>query len=258
MSNKQFEWTDELVKEFMIYYSEIDSVVDGVDPILKEAQKFKQDWEKRNAPIPEYEILSFRDPCSDAQHRIVAYQSPHLTREDWAKSWLRANAPIHSIRRTKDGEVFTVGDTVRHVDGDYTNDIKGFYLPCDDTSEVWFYWTDFKETVKSLDNFKKDNPQISPPKSPLFRTEDGVDIYKGDTFYEVNLEKWYIMAESVPHEPPYDQYYKYFANQYNAERYVLLNKPMLTMKEVLDAYPVNTGEYCDFVERLTTLAKAKL
>jgi hypothetical protein len=150
MSNKQFEWTDELVKEFMIYYSEIDSVVDGVDPILKEAQKFKQDWEKRNPPI-------------------------------------------------------------------------------------------------------------SP--SPLFRTEDGVDIYEGGEVWCVSLvQQSYGLSKTTarPELAPPPVYFKYFANRYNAERYVLLNKPMLTMKEVLDAYPVNTGEYCDFVERLTTLAKAKL
>jgi hypothetical protein len=258
MSNKQFEWTDELVKEFMIYYSEIDSVVDGVDPILKEAQKFKKDWEKRNAPIPEYEILSFRDPCSDAQHRIVAYQSHHLTYEQWSQSWLNAKAPIHSIRRTKDGEVFTVGDTVRHVDGDYTNDIKGFYLPCDDTSEVWFYWTDFKETVKSLDNFKKDNPQISPPKSPLFRTEDGVDIYEGGEIWVVGTwyNCFYDHASKEQHEA-HKEHCKYFSNRYNSERYVLMNKPALSINDVMFFFEA-TKDADTFLGAITEKVKEKL
>jgi hypothetical protein len=98
---------------------------------------------------------------------------------------------------------------------------------------------------------------ISPPKKPLFTTEDGVDIYKGTTFYEVSTERWDILAESEPHKPPYDQYYKYFSNKYNAERYVLMNKPTLSVNEVLDIFR-DHEVFDELVSALHERAKAKL
>jgi hypothetical protein len=241
MSNKQFEWTDATVLEFM-----------GVKGLVT-IEEFKKDWEKRNQPIPEYEILSFDgSKFSEEQVRAAAKFGEYDPNGIYVAYALQHNFPIHSVRRLSDGEVFTVGDRVCYKPKPEVKwEIDNFRLRADGKLVA-------RSKNDEMVEFVDDDLQISPLKTPLFTTEDGVDIYKGTTFYEVSTERWDVLAESEPHKPPYDQYYKYFSNKYNAERYVLLNKPVLTMKEVLDAYPVNTGEYCDFVERLTTLAKAKL
>jgi hypothetical protein len=250
-NNKDFQWTDEAAKAFAKFAkkrSEEFPIELWDNEVLS---MFKQDWEKRNAPIPEYEILSFRDPCSDAQHRIVAYQSPHLTREDWAKSWLRANAPIHSVRRLSDGEVFSVGDKIEGSDGG-KHSILGIEIDQQYVGGLLLL-TDENADFKSGVTLR----YATKLPTPLFRTEDGVDIYKGTTFYEVSTERWDILAESEPHKPPYDQYYKYFSNKYNAERYVLMNKPTLSVNEVLDIFR-DHEVFDELVSALHERAKAKL
>jgi hypothetical protein len=252
MSNKQFSWTDELVKEFMIYYSEIDSVVDGVDPILKEAQKFKQDWEKRNAPIPEYEILSFKyKHCGGliVDAKTIALKYALATPDLYS---------IHSVRRLSDGEVFALGDTVYHVDGLYPVTITEFYQPPSERGEMWFYWSSFKETVKNLDNFKKQDSLISPPPKPLFTTEDGWDIYETSNvmLYGANTDTW---IPSRLHSALFkkENGWKWFSNEYNRDRYILMNKPLLSINEVMEAHKENEG-FIALTSAITSLAKAKL
>jgi hypothetical protein len=322
-NNKDIQWTEDTIAEWAEFYRtrQGTDAYWGVD-LMKAFKESKR--EKRS---PEYEILSFRDPCSDAQHRIVAYQSPHLTREDWAKSWLRANAPIHSVRRLSDGEVFSVGDTVYHVDGLYPVTITEFYQPPSDRGEMWFYWSSFKETVKNLDNFKKQDSLISPPKKPLFTTEDGVDTYEDQDCWVVrqgvsggwNLHNWakvhkegmkdgekyfhfyknaeaWIAAQKPPvlfttedgveitdrETPLYmvlakatwqtgetttDRHlrravtgssaWKYFAIEYNRDRYILMNKPLLSINEVMETHK-DDDRFETFLSAITSLAKAKL
>src|SRR6185312_383711 len=73
-----FQWTDELVKEFEIFYNKIDYAITGCDPIQKVIEQFK----KSKEPKKEYEILS---TCP-------------------------IEGEIHSVKRLSDGEVFKVGD----------------------------------------------------------------------------------------------------------------------------------------------------
>ena len=85
----EFQWTDELVKEFQIYYNRIPYAITGIDPIKTGIDMFKTSKEKK-----EYEILSSCPIGGD----------------------------IYSVKRLSDGEVFTVGDKVN------AGKISGFYL----------------------------------------------------------------------------------------------------------------------------------
>ena len=81
---------------------------------------------------------------------------------------------------------------------------------------------------------------IEKVKIPLFTTEDGVNIFKDDTFYYVKFTQYNMTVGkpfeivrgdylSFEYEP---QYEKYFSTKEKAEEYILLNKPCLSYGDV--------------------------
>jgi hypothetical protein len=105
-------------------------------------------------------------------------------------------------------------------------------------------------------NGEKSDPPISP--SPLFRTEDGVDIYEEtNNVYGVNTQTWEKRTLSLIVVPNLNGY-KWFAVEYNRDRYILLNKPTLSLNEVLGILQSEAWHSTDFVEKINQLAKAKL
>jgi hypothetical protein len=251
-NNKNFEWTDDLVADFAEWYRKQQGAPLKVEHWGKDLMKVYKDevGEKRH---PEYEILSFRDPCSDAQHRIVAYQSHHLTYEQWSQSWLNAKAPIHSVRRLSDGEVFELGKNVQHVEGHYSAVITEFYLPSDERGEMWFYCDGQKDTVKNLNNFVN----LPTPKH-LFTTEDGWDIYETSNVFlhGVDTNTW---MPGMLHSSLFkkEDIWKWFSNEYNRDRYILMNKPALSINDVMFFFEATT-DADTFLGAITEKVKEKL
>jgi len=83
---------------------------------------------------------------------------------------------IYSVKRLSDGEVFTIGDTVEFFHG--ASKITGFVI-----DDLWM--------GDMVVNGERDNESIAITSvyhvdpEPIFTTDDGVDIYEGDIFYEV-------------------------------------------------------------------------
>src|SRR5690606_8522332 len=89
---------------------------------------------------------------------------------------------IESVKRLSDGEVFTIGDKDRisklQHDGSFT--IDEFYFDCNNDKLLC--------NGKCTGNGHVSITKIEHCKKPLFTTEDGVEMFEGDTFY------WYAQS----------------------------------------------------------------
>lgn len=125
---------------------------------------------------------------------------------------------IHSVKRLSDGEIFTVGDNTKYgcIDGFY---IKNDYLLV-------------TTVLESIGRYLKDIQRI---KKPLFTTEDGVDIFEGDSYWKVsnNFNKSGVrLAKQTFRGNASNCTSKYFKTLKSAEEYILMNKPCLSINDV--------------------------
>ena len=158
---------------------------------------------------------------------------------------------IHSVKRLSDGEIFTIGDIVKCEDCKgkitsleiYDNDI---YLNGIDNKMPFGY-----TLCNTLDCFEI--PQKA--KQSLFTTEDGVDIFKGDKYWKVNnylnLSNRQKATGSTSDLNPA----KYFSTKEKAEEYILMNKPVLSLKDIEKLLCKNTSSY--FLEKFKKLVNQK-
>jgi hypothetical protein len=89
-------------------------------------------------------------------------------------------------------------------------------------------------TKESAEKWVKENT-----KKPLFTTYDGVDIFEKDETYAVGLdfnvsEKKYFLG-TYPNA-------KYFAEKERAEEYILMNKPLLSINDIIDILDKSNAE----------------
>jgi len=200
----------------------------------------------------EYEILSIM-PINELNFNgiIFAYNC-----NDLLNYLIKGNYKILSIKRLIDGKIFTVGDKVKY-NGNPPNpirEIKNFYIK---DERLLFNWIDDKYQSGYCFNLLNKYDHL---KQPLFTTEDGIDIYKGDKFWFVNniYNGHYNLCtatagknkvESTKVEGILD-----FSTKEAAEEYILMNKPCLSLKEVL-----NTVSFLErSIEKLKELVKSKL
>ena len=205
-----------------------------------EHENFSEFWEE--VVEKEYEILSL---CSSDGNISDRYKDGKVmwTTDDSPKFYDIENIlnkgehTIHSVKRLSDNEIFTVGDKVF---SDFTNDglqyIHSFSLR-DSNSIVKL----LKEDCKDFVGFR--NLRFLEKANVLFTTEDGVDICEGDKFYwfsmknvdlyginlENNAKKGTTQVES--------KHFLKFSTKEAAERYILENKPCLSLKDVFRIYP---------------------
>jgi len=71
---------------------------------------------------------------------------------------------------------------------------------------------------------------------PLFKTEDGVDIFEGDKVYFVNITNQRFNIDICLQADLYKSHLLYFSTKEKAEEYILMNKPCLSINNVLGIY----------------------
>lgn len=142
---------------------------------------------------------------------------------------------IYKIKRLSDGEIFTIGDEIKI--NLCEKRIKKFEIKNNDLI-IWFHSLFFSEDKKLI----KDKPgnccsdyihNIEKIKQPLFTTEDGVDIFEGDTVWHTNLntnKKPY--SSIVEYIEPFTPVKGLFSTKEKAEEYIIMNKPCLSLKDV--------------------------
>lgn len=158
---------------------------------------------------------------------------------------------IHSVKRLSDGEVFTIGDLIDFED--FGN--KGFQpidkieIDCFDKTRITAWNSAYG---LGLEKWKK-----APAKTPLFTTEDGVDVFEGDKLY-------YILKSFEIHCNPANKYdgknndYKYFSTKEKAEEFVILNKPCLSVQELINIKSLKGCFGDTLIDYAKQLAKSKL
>lgn len=133
------------------------------------------------------------------------------------------NYDIHLVRRKSDGEVFTVGDKVVHE----------YYKGNPKIEKIYFIEKD-RLSVYIGGGWNVSIAKIEKVKNPLFRTEDGIDIYEGDSYVTMK-------------QHGYGK--KYFSTKEAAEEYILMNKPCLSINDLKDKLTI---------EYLKKIVKSKL
>lgn len=95
----------------------------------------------------------------------------------------------------------------------------------------------FQDYYNSLPENQALNVEDKPVDNKvLFTTEDGVNVYKDDFIWLLSLDRWHAVKCAAPENPFYGNLnqFKYFSTKEKAEEYVLMNKPCLSLKEVVD------------------------
>lgn len=134
---------------------------------------------------------------------------------------------ITSVKRLSDGEVFTIGDRVKSKIG-----------TDDDSSLITKIYINTNKDAKPVGGliiqtggyYQAKINEITKVKTPLFTTEDGVAIFEGDSYvcvtnqFELYEGKKQISVRDIP--------VKSFSTKEEAEKWVLFNKPCLSINEI--------------------------
>lgn len=137
---------------------------------------------------------------------------------------------IHSIKRKSDSEIFTIGDKIQYYN------ITGEKSHTHVISDITIYENKIllnhnHGTWKSHGDFNK----VQKAKQPLFTTEDGVDMYVGDEYwFLINMKHLVNLTVLPAHKPSeFKDNMKRFSTKEKAEEYILLNKPCLSLQDII-------------------------
>lgn len=188
---------------------------------------------------------------------------------------------ILTVKRLSDGGIFTIGDKIafantsgelikidlqetmsshvrlffkdgRYLTMDWVNKPKPPLFTTTDGVDVYRCDPVYIVSLENAKQYIKDHTKVK-----LFTTEDGVDIYEYDLFYRVNPDVWKITEEKAfekrtPELVKQYSWFKFFSTRAMAEEYILMNKPLLSVKEVFQH--LNLGN----LNSLKQYAKSKL
>jgi len=174
MSEQSFEWTDELVSEFIHFAIAPGSRSD----VFKHIKDFKETIASRSPQSREWEIVELKH--RGCIHKLMEWQKYRCYTQPTFEgpgqqislSWAlepKNECNIHAVKRLSDGEVFRVGDEVtallngcpRFVFTIEKFEIRGKEMRIDgqQVSKEFVNWT-----LKSIQKAAKPDP----PKVPLF------------------------------------------------------------------------------------------
>lgn len=162
------------------------------------------------------------------------------------------NHEIYSIRRISDGEIFTIGDKIIHK-----NPVRypiGIITKLETVSDCIFvetnnYENGFNTNISLVNKFIK---------KPLFTTEDNVEIFEGNIYYYVDISNihnsWIVKNDKAISIINYNNNdIKIFSTKEATEDYIIMNKPCISLQEILDKAYLNKPIY-----KLKELVKSKL
>lgn len=138
---------------------------------------------------------------------------------------------IHSIKRLSDGEIFTIGDKINHSHLDKDDKIiNNIYI----IEKIYFIQSG-RLAFYVGEGLNLGIKSINKVKQPLFKTEDSVDIFKGDFYFKVINDIFTIVKIDNADWDLLKS--KIFSTKEKAEEYVLLNKPCLSLKDLMTFFP---------------------
>jgi hypothetical protein len=204
--------------------------------LIKEVTNFSEFWQE--VIEKEYEILSIKGFLREIK-------KSDFINDGWIQ-FLNNNkdSEIHSVKRLSDGEIFTIGDEVKHRNVcnklDSCN-ILDIYIA---GNKLLITTANFNTNICMLDKITK---------KPLFTTEDGVDIFKNDICWVVNSNNYALYKWTNPINTVIIDDEKYFSTIEAAKDYILMNKPCLSINDLMKAASIT---YCNLTG-LKELVKVK-
>ena len=166
-NTEQFQWTNELLKEWAEYY-----IIHEGDNLL---EKFIQSKSKTEQPL--WEILSYSNPnvFTDVLGGNIVD-----AKGSGANYAILKNFPIHSVKRLSDGEVFSVGDSL-----DWMGEIKSIEIDDKFNGGIAFINNSQKSCISTAKKAPKEEQVPIKVESIAFYTSFGEKQIR-DTF-AVNL-----------------------------------------------------------------------
>jgi len=206
----------------------------------------------------DYEILSIKGNNNTTIYRLV--NNIYSARVNGYNYYITSfpNGPhgcqIHSVKRLSDGEVFQIGD--KFINNFNSLSIIHSFAIVGNTIDLQYY-SEYRYGCPLKDAKKA--------KTPLFKTEDGVDIFEGDRFYWVNpnfdlqFKPRHGSQSSIPTTDDIKKGHKYFSTKEAAEEYILMHKPCLSINDILSIRATrDDGSLRVFGNELKQLVKSKL
>jgi len=201
-------------------------------------------------PIEEYTILSFRrkstndvewvlnESANDGTYKNVnagtkGFKGYDLIGEERGMECATVKSgkiEIYSVKRVSDGETFTVRDICQSETGYVYCPIRRFFIK-DELMYVQFDEGHGKNdgclTINSIEKAK--------PKQVLFTTEDGIIKHKGEICFYVTQDMNCYKISFLSEELRCDKVW-YFHSKEKAEQYILENKPVLSLNDLLSVW----------------------
>ena len=147
---------------------------------------------------------------------------------------------ITKVKRLFGGEIFTIGDFVKET---ITGQCKGWEI-----KEFSLKDSRCFSCGVNINNIKK-------LKEVLLTTEDGVDIFVGDECYAVSDDFDLLFTSYTPKDYEKKGKVRAFSTKEAAEKYIVVNKPCLSYKEVEDMYREDRFGWLSRLEKLIMLRK---
>lgn len=210
----------------------------------------------------DYEILSFR--CNNSLSILLELHEDGKYSYKGAKNYSNKGKvteeeclkdpyyKIHSVKRLSDGEIFTVGDEIYSY-GTVKSIIK-IDIPINNSNDIGFYTT--KPEFNGVSGYQylfKD--KVQKAKKPLFTTEDGIDVYPNNKVSTVLLKSmvFYTIDGLVDNDTTPVEGFKYFSTKKAAEEYIIMNKPCLSINDI-----INQSTHKTLINELKNIVKLKL
>jgi len=205
----------------------------------------------------DYEILSIISTKYNSIYGRGEIQNIHRKNYTHSNN-LADDSPwnIHSVKRLHDGEVFNVGDSINVMH--HPHHPKGVKIRSLTVDKDYICVSTTDDIDSAFSGGAGFNFLIAEHNiKPLFTTEDGVDIFKNDTYYVVWKDFTFALTNQEPGSEAVKRVLTRYSTQEKAEEYILMNKPCLSIKEVQEAYYLSAREHTH-IDKLITIAKSKL
>jgi hypothetical protein len=190
----------------------------------------------------DYEILSLLGVYNSIIHNI--------SNKECIEQLLKSNLKINSVKRLSDGEIFTIGDKIEN----YNHIIQDFVI----IDDKMFIRPKNGGTMYLFPLFS-----VVHDKKPLFKTEDGVDIYEGNKYFRV-ISNWTTQQENAIKLGEYiyksDNILR-FSTKKAAEDYIIMNKPCISIMDLHKDDSINVdvaNVYDNPWDMLRSIVKKKL
>lgn len=207
------------------------------------------DWEEI---IKEYEILSFKS-LKIKDYALSLKDGGYISIEGSRNVPLQEmlankNFEILSVKRLSDGEVFSLEDRVSATNETYSlgSTIKesksGSWIPnfYDTTIGSFRIIDNILCVIYSYDDRDFGQPINYVKKLPkhLFKTEDGVEVFCGDSYWCVNTSPhfWSLFKQTARERTMLNKGVKSFSTESLAREYKLLNQPLLSLDDLLSVW----------------------